>query len=83
VKESPGIFTLTTDLLAGNLKFLETNTGWAPQWGTDANGTANSGNLVYRPDESVADPASIPSPGAGTYTITLNLATMKYTITSK
>ena len=82
-KVSPGIYTLTTDLLAGNLKFLETTAGWAPQWGTDAGGTANSGNLVYRPDESVTDPPSIPTPGAGTYTIDLNLATLKYTITAK
>jgi starch-binding outer membrane protein SusE/F len=81
-KVSPGIFTLQTDLVAGNLKFLETTTGWAPQWGTDANGTANAGNLVYRPDESVADPPSIPSPGTGTYVISINLATMTYEISA-
>jgi starch-binding outer membrane protein SusE/F len=82
-KVSPGIFTLTTTLGAGGMKFMETTTGWAPQWGTDANGTANFGDLVYRPTEAVADPTSIPSPGTGTYTISVNLATLKYQISAK
>ena len=82
-KVSPGIFTLTTTLKAGGLKFLETTTGWAPQWGTDASGTSNFGPLVYRPTESVPDPANIVSPGAGTYTINLNLATLKYEIVAE
>lgn len=82
-KVAPGIFTLTTTLKAGGLKFLETTTGWAPQWGTDATGTSNFGPLVYRPNESVPDPASITSPGAGTYTININLATLKYEIVAK
>jgi len=83
VKVSPGIFTLTTTLKEGGLKFLETTTGWAPQWGTDATGTSNFGPLVYRPTESEPDPANIVSPGAGTYTINLNLATMKYEIVAE
>jgi len=70
-------------LKEGGLKFLETTTGWAPQWGTDATGTSNFGPLVYRPTESVPDPANIVSPGAGTYTINLNLATMKYEIVAE
>jgi hypothetical protein len=82
-KVSPGIFTLTTTLKAGGLKFLETTTGWAPQWGTDATGTSSDGPLVYRPTESVPDPSNIVSPGNGTYNISLNLATMKYTIKAK
>ena len=82
-KVSPGIFTLTTTLTAGGLKFLETTTGWAPQWGTDATGTSNFGPLVYRPTESVPDPTNITSPGVGTYTIDINLATMIYKITAK
>ena len=81
-KVSPGIFTLNATLKAGGLKFLETTTGWAPQWGTDATGTSNFGPLVYRPTESVPDPTNIPSPGAGSYTIELNLATMAYKITA-
>jgi len=83
VKDSLGYFTLTTTLTAGGMKFLETTAGWAPQWGTDANGTSNSGKLVYRPTESVTDPPNIPSPGAGTYTISINLATLEYQITAK
>jgi starch-binding outer membrane protein SusE/F len=81
VKVSPGIFTLTTTLNAtGGLKFLEVNGAWAPQWGTETGALSGSGTLVYRPTESVPDPANIPTPGAGTYTITLNLATLTYTI---
>ena len=83
VKDSLGYFSLTTTLTAGGMKFLEVSGAWAPQWGTDANGTSNSGNLVYRPNESVTDPPNIPSPGAGTYTISINLATLKYQITAK
>jgi starch-binding outer membrane protein SusE/F len=82
-KKSPGIFELTTTLSStGFLKFMETTTGWAPQWGTDASGTGNFGNLVYRPTESVPDPAGVPTPGAGTYTIKINLITLTYTISA-
>jgi hypothetical protein len=81
-KVSPGIFTLTTTLTAGGMKILETTTGWAPQWGTDATGTGNFGPLLYRPTESVPDPAEIPSPGAGTFTIDVNLATKAYKISA-
>jgi hypothetical protein len=80
-KVSPGHFTLTTTLNAtGGMKFLEVSGAWAPQWGTDAEGTSGFGNLIYRPTESVPDPTNIPTPGAGTYTITLNLVTQTYTI---
>lgn len=82
-KTAPGQFTLTTTLTAGGMKFLEVNGAWAPQWGTDAEGTSSGGNLVYRPTESVPDPTNIVSPGAGTYTITINLATQTYTISAK
>ncbi len=81
-KESPGIFTLTTNLKAeGGLKFLEVSGQWAPQWGTDDTGTADTGPLVYRPDEGTADPPNIVAPSsAGEYLITLNLITKTYTI---
>ncbi|MCK9423493.1 MAG: SusF/SusE family outer membrane protein [Bacteroidales bacterium] len=82
-KVSPGIFTITTTLTAGGMKFLETTTGWAPQWGTDLTGTGNFGPLIYRPTESVTDPPEIPSPGAGTFTISVNLATKEYKIAAK
>jgi starch-binding outer membrane protein SusE/F len=80
VKDSPGKFHLTTTLTAGGMKFLEVSGQWAPQWGTDAEGTSSGGNLSYRPTESVPDPPNIVSPGAGTYTITIDLATQTYTI---
>ena len=81
-KDSPGIFTLTTNLKAeGGLKFLEVSGQWAPQWGTDDTGTAESGPLVYRPDEETADPPNIVAPSsAGSYLISLNLITRTYTI---
>ncbi|HNY03949.1 MAG TPA: SusE domain-containing protein [Bacteroidales bacterium] len=79
-KDSTGYFSLTTTLAAGNLKFMETTTGWAPQWGTDESGSSNFGNLVYRPTESVPDPPSIPSPGAGSYKIFIDLVKLKYKI---
>ncbi len=82
-KDSAGYFSLSTTLAAGNLKFMETTTGWAPQWGTDANGSSNFGNLVYRPNEGVADPPSIPSPGAGNYTILIDLVKLKYKIVAR
>lgn len=78
------VFTLTTSLTAGGMKFLEVQGAWAPQWGTNDKGTAKKGVLVYRPTESVPDPPSIPGPAtAGTYTITVDLTTMKYTIEAK
>ncbi|MCK9617885.1 MAG: SusF/SusE family outer membrane protein [Lentimicrobiaceae bacterium] len=81
-KVAPGIFEITTTLTAGGMKFLEVPGQWAPQWGTDATGTNSRGILIYRLDETVPDPTNIPSPGAGTYTITVNLATQTYTITA-
>ncbi|MBU2650393.1 MAG: SusE domain-containing protein [Bacteroidetes bacterium] len=42
------------------IKFISILGQWAPQWGTDATGTPESGILVYRPTESVPDPAAIP-----------------------
>jgi hypothetical protein len=81
-KVAPGIFEITTTLTAGGMKFLEVPGQWAPQWGTDATGTNSRGILIYRPDETVPDPTNVPSPGAGTYKITVNLATQTYTITA-
>jgi len=84
-KVSPGIFTITTNLKAeGGMKFLEVSGEWAPQWGTDEAGAWDIGPLVYRPTESVPDPANIPAPStAGTYVIELNLITMEYKIASQ
>jgi hypothetical protein len=81
-EEQPHIFTVTTTLNAeGGMKFLEVPGQWAPQWGTDANGNAEEGNLFYRPTESVPDPANIPAPGnAGQYKITVDLTSMTYSV---
>ncbi len=78
-------FTLVTTLNAdGGMKFLEVLGEWAPQWGTDEDGTGETGTLVYRPTESVPDPTNIPAPGAaGEYMIEANLRTMTYTIISQ
>jgi hypothetical protein len=63
------------------LKFIEVLGFWAPQYGTDANGTSTGGILVYRPDENTPDPPAIPAPeAAGTYTITANTNDLTYTI---
>jgi hypothetical protein len=67
------------------IKFLSMLGAWAPQWGTDATGTLESGPLVYRPDEGTPDPPSIPMGAtSGDYYIeadTLNL-TYKTFLTS-
>ncbi len=77
------IFEITTSLTAGGMKFLEVLGAWAPQWGTDATATTDGGPLIYRPTEAVLDPAEVPSPGVGTYTIRVDLTTISYTITAK
>ncbi|MBN1340251.1 MAG: SusF/SusE family outer membrane protein, partial [Bacteroidales bacterium] len=78
-----GEYTITLDLPGGGyIKFLEVLGQWAPQYGTDANGTSTGGNLVYRPTENDPDPPAIPGPAAaGTYIITANTNTLTYTIT--
>ncbi len=75
-------FTLSTTLNAeGGMKLLEVSGEWAPQWGTNDEGTGEEGILVYRPTESIEDIPNIPVPGtAGEYTIEVNLTKMKYTI---
>lgn len=82
---SGGIYTLTTTLGAGKfIKFITTLGQWAPMYGTDAAGTSTGGNLVYRATEGDPDPASIPTPATdGTYIVSLNTNTLKYTITAK
>ncbi|HAJ99126.1 MAG TPA: hypothetical protein DCM62_03800 [Bacteroidales bacterium] len=78
---SPGIFRITTPLTAGGqIKFIETLGQWQPQWGTNAQGTATGGALLRNPP-GPGDPDGIPSPAvAGTYTIEVNLHTMRYRI---
>ena len=77
----PHIFEITTTLVEGEgMKFLEIVGQWAPQWGTDANGTGSGGMLVFRPDEATTDPPEIPSPGTGTYKIRADMTKITYTI---
>jgi len=78
-------FSITATLTAGTdmfLKFISDLGAWAPQWGTDAEGTSESGNLVYRPTEDVADPPAIPAPDVtGEYLIIADTANLTYSIT--
>ena len=79
---SPGIYGIVAHLKANAyLKFIKTLGAWAPQWGTDANGTNTGGNLVYRPDETVSDPPAIPSPAVeGDYRVVADIDKLTYTI---
>jgi hypothetical protein len=80
---APGMFEITTALGGGAtfFKFIETLGQWAPQYGTDADGTSNKGNLVLRQTEAEPDPPAISVPEvAGTYKITVDLAKMAYTV---
>ncbi|MDY0101307.1 MAG: SusE domain-containing protein [Lentimicrobium sp.] len=82
-KTAPGMFEITTTLAGGAtfFKFIETLGQWAPQYGTDADGTNSGGNLVLRPTESEPDPPAISVPeAAGSYKITVDLAKMTYTV---
>lgn len=66
----------------GFLKFVRFVGLWAPQWGTDASGTSESGSLVYRPTEADTDPAAIPVPDVqDDYLIKVDIVNLTYTIT--
>jgi starch-binding outer membrane protein SusE/F len=61
------------------IKFISKLGAWAPQWGTDATGTADAGPLVYRPTEIVSDPPAIPaSTVAGAYYIEADTVNLTY-----
>ncbi len=66
-------------------KFINVLGAWAPQWGTNTEGTFASGTLVYRVDETQPDPPAIPGPTLGTdpakdYRIELNMNDMTYKV---
>lgn len=86
-REAPGKFSIVTTLTAGQdmyLKFFEVPGQWAPQYGTDDDGTWEAGNLVFRETESVPDPPSIPAPpNTGTYKIEVNLSNRTYKVTAQ
>ncbi|PKP11718.1 MAG: hypothetical protein CVU09_02460 [Bacteroidetes bacterium HGW-Bacteroidetes-4] len=70
-----------TDGSDGFLKFVRFVGLWAPQWGTDATGTSESGPLVLRPTESEPDPAAIPVPDVqDDYLIKVDIVNLTYTI---
>jgi hypothetical protein len=78
-----GKYAITEHLVPGAdqfIKFISILGQWAPQWGTDATGTAEEGPLVYRPDETVADPAAIPvGETEGNYYIEADTVNLTYT----
>jgi starch-binding outer membrane protein SusE/F len=84
-KTGVGKYSLTTSLNAAkSLKIMYSNSGaWAPQWGTVTGAISALGKLAWRPNETVADPASIPSPTtAGNYKIELDFNENTYKITT-
>jgi hypothetical protein len=63
------------------IKFISVPTQWAPQWGTDASGTWDEGNLVYRPTEDEPDPDAIPVGDVeGNYYIEADTIGLKYRV---
>lgn len=83
-KVAEGKYTITTTLdPAGQFwKIIDERGAWAPQWGTASGAVPESGVLVYRPDETVADPPAIPAPAAaGTYKIDVDIILLTYTVT--
>ncbi len=86
-KDAVGKYSLVTSLSTGNggIKIMANNSGaWAPQWGTDDNGSNIFGKLVYRSDESKPDPKEIPAPEvAGTYKIEVDFTEFTYKITKQ
>ena len=81
-KDAPGMFSIVTNLTAGEdmfFKFIEVPGQWAPQYGTDDDGTWESGRLVFRPTEAEPDPPAIPAPDeTGSYLIEVNLSNRTY-----
>lgn len=86
-KDGIGKYSLVTDLSTGNggMKIMATNSGdWAPQWGSDGNGSSLLGKLSYRPGDADPDPAEIPEPSsAGTYKIEVDFSAYTYKITKQ
>lgn len=77
-KESSVVYSITTNLQPGFFyKFLSTPNQWQPQYGGSS---ATGGDLGFNMGTS-SDPAAIPTPSqAGSYKITVNFKTGKYTV---
>jgi hypothetical protein len=82
---NPAVYTLIGTLGEGGsmVKFISVLGQWAPQWGSDGTGTAEEGNLSYRPteDEPDPDPIDISELEVGDYRITADTTNLTYTIT--
>jgi hypothetical protein len=79
IKEGVFARVETLDPAGSWFKFISMLGFWAPQWGTDATGTSESGPLVYRPDEATTDPPAMPSPDVlGDYYIEADTINLEY-----
>lgn len=76
------VYRITAELLGtGYFKVIQTRGAWAPMWGTVDGAVWDSGVLVFRETEVVADPPSIPVPAeAGLYTITVDIEALTYKV---
>ncbi|NPD85671.1 SusF/SusE family outer membrane protein [Lentimicrobium sp. L6] len=79
--DGAGKFSLTADLTANSIKFVEVLGQWAPQWGTVDGASGYGGSLAFRPTEADPDPVNIPVPADGTYLIEVDLAAQTYNLT--
>lgn len=70
-----GLYTLTADLVVGEMKFITVLGQWQPQYGM----AENPGELGLN-DGTGSDPAGIPIDADGTYDITVNTNDMTYTV---
>lgn len=82
---NPAVYTLIATLGEGGsmVKFISVLGQWAPQWGSDGTGTAEEGNLSYRPTEAEPDPdpINISELEPGDYRVTADTTNLTYTIT--
>ena len=77
-----GTFGIVTNLKAADeWKLISVLGDWAPMWGTDAAGTVDGGNLVYRPTEDDDDPPAMKSPAVeGIYRIVADTVGLTYEV---
>lgn len=77
-----GVFQTDVEIVQGSfIKFIAVSGQWAPQWGTNENGTSTSGALVYQPDPFVPTPDAIPAPPPGFYRVMADTINNTYSVT--
>lgn len=77
-----GVFQTDVEIVQGSfIKFIAVSGQWQPQWGTNANGTSSSGELIYQPDPFVPTPDAIPAPPPGFYRIMADTLNNTYSVT--